>query len=181
MIKSLQQVSVLLDELERAIPHAETANPKISKATIGWQIDHSCLVINKITEAILETDPDAFKSSFNKWRFICLGLGWFPRGKARAPKIVKPLETPATQNELQQGIDQAHESLNRFRQLQEKQYMKHPYFGMLDRDTTARFLFVHTQHHIKIIRDMMAATSSTVRPELRDRAAGFETAYSKEA
>ncbi len=157
MNSNLNNTLALLDELEAALPQDDVHRVAVSKSTVGWQIDHSCIVINKIAEGIPKSDPSNFKSGFNFWKTVCLGLAWFPRGKARAPKFVLPLETPATQEELQAAIEQARKSVKSFETLATKNYMKHPMFGMLDRDTTARFIYAHTKHHVKIIRDILAA------------------------
>ena len=39
----------LIEQLEAKIPSFELSNERISAASVGWQIEHCLLVINKIT------------------------------------------------------------------------------------------------------------------------------------
>jgi len=55
----------LVDELALQIPNAATLNSNVSLGDIGWHIEHSCLVIIKITETVKQSDPKKFHSKFN--------------------------------------------------------------------------------------------------------------------
>ena len=57
----MKQLQSILDQLESHIPDFEKTNPAVSASTVGWQIDHSLLVINKVTSEIKDSNPDDYK------------------------------------------------------------------------------------------------------------------------
>ena len=48
------------------------------------------------------------------------------------------------------------EKLQMIKNLPSQSYIEHPYFGHLDVKQTLKFLKIHTQHHLKIARDILA-------------------------
>ena len=45
-----------LDELEKWIEHFDKKSPKVSDATIGWQILHSLLVMNGVIKTLSKSN-----------------------------------------------------------------------------------------------------------------------------
>ena len=80
--------------------------------------------------------------------------GVIPRGKVGAPKLVTPGEI--TQETLQAHIALCRQRLVELEQVGEGHYFTHPFFGDLKKRETIPFLFIHTEHHLKIIREMLA-------------------------
>jgi hypothetical protein len=76
-----------------------------------------------------------------------------PRGKARAPKSVIP--TQIDKAELDAALDRASLSVLNLLNQSLKQYFTHPMFGDLNTKLTSRFLWIHTEHHLKIVRDIL--------------------------
>ena len=89
----------LLLQLENHIPNLEKTNPNVSISTVGWQIDHCLLVINGIISQLEISNPTEFQPKWNFPKFMVFTTGKIPRGKAKAPKVVMPIQV-ATQNEL---------------------------------------------------------------------------------
>ncbi|HSK13703.1 MAG TPA: DinB family protein [Phnomibacter sp.] len=150
----MKDLRPLLKELEDTIEHHTVLRPEVSSGAVGWHIEHCLLVIDVSIAALQKSDPAAYKWSFNFWRVLLFLLGWFPRGRARSPKAVQPkqsMEAPL----LQEHLQLTRERLNLLGSLGKDQFMKHPYFGLLDLAATGRFLELHTKHHLKIIRDIL--------------------------
>ena len=101
---------------------------------------------------IHKKNPKVSKSS--SWRTILFPIGYFPRGKARAPKYVLPPEI-ITLDDLNTQLLVAKENINTLNSLNKAMYFKHPIFGMLAKKQTLRFLEMHTNHHLKIINDIL--------------------------
>lgn len=143
----------MLQEMEVLLPQFEKRNDKVSKASIGWQINHNLLVFNSVCKAIISSDPAKFKSKFNLTRTIILWSGIIPRKKAKAPKEV--VSDIFTTESIQTEIANAYSLLKRLDTLDENAYFSHPFFGDINLKTTRRFLAVHTEHHLKIMRDIL--------------------------
>ena len=144
----------LLLQLESHIPNFDKTNSRISNSTIGWQIDHCLLVINGVIKQLEISNPTEFQSKFNLPKFLILTFKKIPRGKARAPKIVTPIEV-ATSEELKTKIELAKNNVLKLPTFSDKLFFKHPYFGDLSKKQTEKFLAIHTKHHLKIIQDIL--------------------------
>lgn len=143
-----------INQLEAFISQHETINPSVSKATIGWQIDHSLKVLNNVCIAVKSSDPKTYKKNMKFLGKLLLFLGKFPRGKARAPKHVLPPETITKQDLISQVVD-AKNNIETIASLPQNAYFKHPMFGHINTKRVTRFLEVHTKHHLKIIDDIL--------------------------
>ena len=152
--KRIEILKQLLSRIENNIANKDFKNEQVSTSTIGWQLDHSLKVITRVSEATIHSNPDTYKYEFKPIRTVLLTLGAFPRGKAKAPKIVLPPEDITTED-LQHQLKNAHESLKILVSLPKTSHFKHPLFGMLTKKQTIRFLEIHTKHHLKIIRDIL--------------------------
>jgi hypothetical protein len=91
------------------------------------------------------------KHTFVKW--LILLTKKIPRGKVRAPKYVVP-ET-ISKEELEEALDRASLSVLNLLNQSPKQYFTHPMFGDINTKLAARFLWIHTEHHLKIARDIL--------------------------
>lgn len=144
----------LLLQLENHIPNLEKTNPNVSISTVGWQIDHCLLVINGIISQLEISNPTAFQPKWNFPKFMVFTTGKIPRGKAKAPKVVMPIQV-ATQNELKAKLEAAKNNVLKLDSFSENQFFNHPFFKDLNVKQTKRFLTIHTKHHLKIIEDIL--------------------------
>jgi len=150
----LNRLNDYLDKIEAYIPEHEKTNASISKSTIGWQVDHSLKVINSVVGALQKSDPALYNNNFKLLGKVFLKLGYFPRGKGKAPKHVKPPELISKEDLIIQ-LEQAKANIKTIPQLDKNAYFKHPLFGNVNTERVGRFLEVHTYHHLKIIRDIL--------------------------
>ncbi|MEM6720824.1 MAG: DUF1569 domain-containing protein [Bacteroidota bacterium] len=143
-----------LAEIETNIEFRDAKNTEISKADVAWHLDHVLKSINRITEVLERSDPEAFSSSFNFTKMASLTAGFIPRGRAQSPQSVRPPEIIHTEDILKQ-LTQARKNIEKIQQLEATAHFSHPVFGMLNKAQTIRFLEVHTDHHLKIIADIL--------------------------
>ena len=144
----------LIKELESYIAVKDKRNDAVSASDVAWQIDHSLKVFNLVSETLLNSNPELHSSKFNKWRLLCFTLGYFPRGKVRAPKFVRPPEI-ISKKDLESQLQVAYQNINNIKSANENAHFKHFIFGVLNKNRTIRFLQLHTNHHLKIIRDIL--------------------------
>jgi hypothetical protein len=77
-----------------------------------------------------------------------------PRGKAKAPKQVLPVDAIAIED-LQNKLALAKSNIALLEKLHKNSFFTHPYFGDLNLKAAIWFLKLHTQHHLKIVNDII--------------------------
>lgn len=150
-----KSVESLIPELESLIRYHEKVAPQVSAKSIGWQLDHSLKVINAVCQVTPKSNPKEYKPTFNLSGFITMSLYWFPRGKGKAPKAV--ISDSTSEYELFLQLREAKEGLEKLQGIEPNQYFIHPLFGHLNKKKLARFLYTHTYHHLKIMREIKVA------------------------
>ncbi len=143
-----------LVELEGYIKYHDSIDPNVSKVPVAWHLDHSLRTINEIYKAVKKSNPKEYRGSFHLGRSILLWTNTIPRGKAEAPKIVTPPDTISIDS-LHINLNKAWLNLNAFDSIPKKAFFTHPYLGRLKKKTAKHFLEIHTEHHLKIIRDII--------------------------
>ena len=150
----MQTLEQQLVELELFIPFMEKENFDVSKVSVAWQIDHSLRVVNGIIEVLEDSDPNLFQQRANLWRFLFLTLNFLPRGKGKSPKRVMP-DYHISESDLKRRLGFAFENILSSKKIPKKAHFRHPMFGTLIREQSSHFIQIHTEHHLKIIRDIL--------------------------
>ena len=150
----MKNLDALVPELANYIPNFNQSNKSISEVTVGWHIEHCLLVIKQITSTVAQSEPKLYKSKFNMSRFFVFLSKTIPRGKAKAPKVVIPTEE-ITLDSLKASLANTYQAITYLKDCEEHQYFMHPFFGQLNKKQTIKFLAIHTEHHLKIIRDIL--------------------------
>ncbi|WP_333601157.1 DUF1569 domain-containing protein [Flavobacterium sp.] len=149
----MTQLNQLLNTLESKISLHEKTNLCVSNATIGWQIEHSLKTILEVVKATKNSNPANYKWKFNFNKFLVYTINFIPRGRGKAPKIVRP-EGTITIKSLHDSLENVRASLLDWDTLDNNAYFAHPYFGDVNKKSTEKFLILHTKHHLKIINDI---------------------------
>lgn len=151
----MEKIATLLKEIGAHIPHYDKTNPKVTATSVGWHLEHILLVITNVLKAVEISDPKQYKWEFNFARLMILTMGSIPRGRGKAPKHVEPNPEHITLEALHAHLLDAQAKLALVPNFQPKQHFKHPMFKHLDLKSTLKFLYIHTEHHLKIVRDML--------------------------
>jgi hypothetical protein len=154
LYKKPESLIPLIDKLKSHLPEKDKRNVKVSNSDVAWQIDHSLKVFNLVCDTLLKSNPEDYKSNFNTWRLVLFTIGYFPRGKVKAPKFVRPPEV-ITIEDLNAQMQLAYQYIERLKSADKHAHFKHFIFGALHKKQTIRFLQLHTNHHLKIIRDIL--------------------------
>ncbi|MEM6805942.1 MAG: DUF1569 domain-containing protein [Bacteroidota bacterium] len=144
------------EKIEAFIPHRDNWNPAISKADVAWHLDHSLKVINRIYEALKSSSPEEYHFQISFLRWAAFSWGDFPRGIAKSPTVVLPPQDIKTED-LYTQLAEARAKMEIFNMLPKNSFYSHFAFKNINRKQSIRFLEVHTNHHLKIIRDILKA------------------------
>jgi hypothetical protein len=140
--------------IKNSLIHIDKRNSKVSKASLGWHLDHSLKVINNVLVSLKESNSENFVPHFSFKRNLILMLGVFPRGKVKSPKRVLPPEI-IEKEEIENQLNQVIKKLESINIIEKEQFFTHPIFKDLNKKQTIRFLQIHTNHHLKIIKDIL--------------------------
>ncbi|GAK94869.1 hypothetical protein JCM19298_1699 [Nonlabens ulvanivorans] len=152
--KRNSELKVKLNEVASYIPVRDTINLEVSEASVAWHMDHIYLMVNQLHKALEYSDESIYKADSNQTRDYVFNSNTLPRGKVTAPESVRPAEN-VTINTLQMHYEEALATVEKFPTLAEKKHFNHPILGTMNRDETIKFLTIHTEHHLKIIRDIL--------------------------
>lgn len=108
-MKKTETISNQILALEGYLQNFELTNSLVSEVSVGWHIEHSLLTIEKIVYALSNSNPNNYRWSLRLSRYIIFALNRIPRGKAKAPEIVKPSEFIS--------LDNLHAHLNKTKSL----------------------------------------------------------------
>jgi len=161
--REFEKISRQLDEIGGWLAEGEVAVAKRVPEVSGWsvaqQVDHVLMVVERSVERLMSR-PEPLSRGLTWTGRIVLGLGWFPRGSARAPKGFEGREIACAElvsrlAALRARLDElaaANDVIER-----REPVVPHPYFGGLSAALALRNAVVHTGHHLAIVRDIRRA------------------------
>ncbi|GAA0872177.1 hypothetical protein GCM10009117_13240 [Gangjinia marincola] len=152
--KENSDLELKLNEAASYIALRDTINLEVSEAPVAWHMDHIYLMVNQLHKALQYSDESNYQGDSNTTRDYVFTSYTLPRGKVTAPESVSPKGT-ITINTLQTHFDEAIATVEKLPTLAEKKHFNHPILGTMNRDETIKFLTIHTEHHLKIIRDIL--------------------------
>lgn len=154
-MKEIQPIHEQLNRLENYLPFKERIDTTISQANVGWHIEHSLAVLDQILDSMKNSIPSEFRYQFHFWKMLIFLKGSIPRGKAKAPKTVR-VEHPSFEAEaIKQKNEMVISKLNEVKSLDKNAFFIHPFFGKMNRKESIRMMYLHTDHHLKIIEDIL--------------------------
>ncbi|NND71403.1 MAG: hypothetical protein HKN43_07475 [Rhodothermales bacterium] len=165
-----EEMRVILD-MEPGLLTTRAAS--VSDWSVCMQIEHVCLANKMVTSGLLAIATSGTGASrsgnINRLGLILLGRGVIPRGKADAPDQYRPdpesnLDSVRLLFEEVNGrLHKIGEHLDSIAAIREG--FEHPYFGILPAPVWIRFMHVHSLHHIKIVRDILAEVDESFTSE----------------
>ena len=83
-------------------------------------------------------------------------LKYIPRKSAKAPKVVRPAAQNPEINDLQRHLNEVLVMLQKTTDAPANLHFHHPKLGVINTKETLQFIVIHNDHHLKIIRDILA-------------------------
>ncbi len=153
-MKSLAKVNLQIKEIESFLELEDKLDAEVSNWSIYKQLEHILIVNKNISAAILKGKEPEERKARTPLSYFVLTTGFIPRGKAKAPKIAEPKSL--SQSELKSLLEEVKNNFSKLDNLNLSLVVaNHPYFGGLNSKEWLRFLEVHTNHHLKIVRDII--------------------------
>lgn len=144
-----------LTELLSYLPKRDSVQVAVSSVSVAWHIDHTLKVLNAVLNSLEQSTPNNFKANINFLRGVVFMTKNMPRGVGKAPKSVLPPEDIKNEDILAQ-LQEVKQRFSTINALPKKASFDHPVFGLLKTKKSIKFLDIHTNHHLKIIRDILA-------------------------
>ena len=143
-----------LAELESYLNQIHFKKESVSQATVGWQVHHVLSVINGVCLSLMRSKEENYTSKFSLLKSYIFLVKKFPRGKVKAPKNTDASKE-VSKEEIQKLLSNARKLILKIEKLPDESHFKHALFGTLNKKDSAKFLRIHTEHHLKIIRDIL--------------------------
>jgi hypothetical protein len=118
-----------------------------------WYIAYSLQVLNGISEVLKNSNPPDYRPRFSWTKFIIMNTSYIPRGKGRVPQHTLPKDK-ITKEELRVHLKKAQDSSKNLKYLPAGKTIKHRLFGWLNLKDTSKFMRIHKQHHLKIVKSI---------------------------
>ena len=144
-----------LDELNNYIPSCSVKYEKVSKWTVGMQIEHCFLGTRGICNALVRSKPHTGNIKKRLLRRVIFLTGTIPRGRGKAPDASIPSEE-ITESGLLELLFKAKLSVKQAAESDSDCWWAHFVFGVMKRDDALRFVEIHNKHHLKIISDILS-------------------------
>ncbi len=145
-----------IDELRSLIPERARRSGPVSAWSVGQHLEHCVLSMRSMLGNLLACTGPAPEASPAPAGLRVLAAGKIPRGAAEAPEVARP-KVDAAPDELEIGLAECSSLLLRAPEIREDAWSRHFALGILRRDQAMRFLEIHTDHHLGIIRDILRA------------------------
>jgi len=149
----VKSLLVQLDKLESFKEVDHHINEQVSKVNVKWHLEHSLLVFSRVLEGLTKSNPENYSPKFSIAKKYILLVGKIGRNKGKAPRATVPEFSEEV--DLIEKISLIKQQLHHIKNLHPDSYIEHPYFGHLNVKESIRFLYIHTHHHLKIIRDIL--------------------------
>ena len=150
----MDKIEIQLQKIESLSSKIDVVNESVSKASVGWHLEHLLLILNSSLKGLTLTNPKDYNPKFSLKKFVFVNFGMIPRGKISSPKQFVPVNVP-TQESILKLMNLAKTRLEAVKSLPEKSFITHPFLGDFDKKTTLRFLWLHSNHHLKIVDDIL--------------------------
>ncbi len=160
--KSIHQLDDLLTDISRLTElradDLQLRQPSISGWSVAQQLDHILKVCSAMLKGLIRPG-EAPPAGINMIGRVILLVGRIPRGRGKAPERLRGVDASAEQ--LAASLEDVRRLLTEVRaesfRPANNPILRHPFFGGLTPAQTLRTIVVHTRHHLRIAREIIAA------------------------
>ena len=160
--QNLKQIVAQLQQLQDFCKRAEVHNPAISTWSVGQHLEHLILAAMHV-HGLLEQERTS--ATAGRERLTLIGrivflTGRIKRGVGKSPQHVTPAPQARDRGWLEERIRALSADYARQDQIvalveKSTSVYRHPYFGELNLARWLRFMVIHQDHHLRILRDIL--------------------------
>lgn len=156
--RSLRQIRTQLERMRALtrVPELLVCNERVSGWCPAEHLDHMAKVTGSVVGVLGDENAQRRPGVTLIGRLIML-VGWIPRGRGKSPKRLLP--TRASAEEIEASIARVQHALDALPATAlspaRGPVVPHPLFGGLTPPQALRFMVVHNEHHLKIVRDIL--------------------------
>lgn len=133
----------------------DRSRSEVSHWTVGQHVLHVLMSANGIIDSLHASPRGQGRERLSLLKFASLTFSHIPRGKAKAPDVVRPQDV-VTEHMVRDAYSAFQQRLPGIKDIAKDHWFRHPVFGDLLRDNALRFIEVHSHHHSKIIKDIVS-------------------------
>ena len=138
------------------VPELLVCNERVSGWCPAEHLDHMAKVTGSVVGVLADENAQRRPGVSLMGRLIML-VGWIPRGLGKSPKRLLPVRASA--EEIDAALARLEQTLDALPAAalspSRGPVVPHPLFGGLTPSQALRFMAVHNEHHLKIIRDIL--------------------------
>ena len=159
--RHLHRLTKQLDVISSFLALGDEQISKVQHDISSWsaaeQLDHALKVDGSIFHRLLEDPEPGALPPINLLGRVILALGWIPRGRAPSPKALRGEPAKCTALSAAAGAVRSQlDNLTQERLNRSAPLVPHPRFRGLTTLEALRFAGIHTEHHLKIVREILA-------------------------
>ena len=145
----------------RTLLHGNNAMAaSVSRWGVFKHVEHLLSVNVGILTALKEKRVEDDPAARNLLGFVVLGTGYIPRGAGESPeKFLPEGASLAELHKMERSVSDQLNTLGSEELESDGVILNHPRFGGLTATEWLRFAEVHTEHHLKIAREILRCTS----------------------
>ena len=138
------------------VPELLVCNERVSGWCPAEHLDHMAKVAGSVVHVLAKEDAQPRPGVTLIGRLVML-VGWIPRGLGKAPKRLTG--TRASAEDIDAALARIEQELDALPpaafSASRGSIVAHPRFGGLTPPQALRFIVVHNDHHLKIVRDIL--------------------------
>ena len=163
MMSNLRTLPDQFERLESLVSRADERNPAISAWSVGDQIEHICMAAGGFAVVLITGRGPSFAGAHRDQKHEVLVDGVIPRGVIKVPAAGEP-KTGRSADELTAMLKKTWSRVEKAASVADDRTADHPLLGPLTRDEMLRFTEVHTDHHLRIIDEILGPVNTTPEP-----------------
>lgn len=151
-----------ISELESYLDNLRLISTDVSTVDVGWHIDHVLRANVVICYQLIQSDNETPKRNYNLHKARISLTKSIPRGKKETHPSVSSAKEVTIQD-VQRRLKTLKALLPKLEDCHPENGFVHQAIGWMNLEWSKKFMQIHTEHHLKIIRDIFMSVNREKR------------------